>query len=449
MAEEGGPASLQPKLTVRRKPVPGRRLGLPEEGTSQEQQQQQPQQDQRQPEQQPQPLSPQEEPRQNPPVAAETQDALLSPGPSSRPDDNAANRQRAHTVAVALPTLSMRVSDSIADAAPGRASEDIYSLPPPYRDAPPAYDEVDRTRPQDFEGEIQTTDDIPSNETLKSIENYIVLDRHGRTHPFRSLYTGPNVARRVLVIFIRHFFCGNCQEYMRSLSELVTPTSLLQLPVSTFIVVIGCGDPGLIEMYAKETNCQFPIYTDPKRLLFDALGMRLTLAMGTKPAYMKRPMSTSVFNSIGQALRAIPSGMTLKSGNQRQVGGEFLFEPKELLTPISTPTEEQPDPFKAKGLRELAHNNPQHDQQQEGNVEEKTVTWCHRMRTTRDHCEVPELMDILGLEPPHQESNGKQQWAAALENRKGVGTSMAQRMNEMNRRDEEPAVEDRPRNSTE
>lgn len=206
--------------------MPGRRLGLPEEGTSQEQQQQQPQQDQRQPEQQPQPLSPQEEPRQNPPVAAETQDALLSPGPSSRPDDNAANRQRAHTVAVALPTLSMRVSDSIADAAPGRASEDIHSLPPPYRDAPPAYDEVDRTRPQDFEGEIQTTDDIPSNETLKSIENYIVLDRHGRTHPFRSLYTGPNVARRVLVIFIRHFFCGVSQ-------------SLVQLMIQAALDCIG------------------------------------------------------------------------------------------------------------------------------------------------------------------------------------------------------------------
>lgn len=210
MAEEGGPASLQPKLTVRRKPVPGRSLSL-EEGTSQEQQQE----DQRRPEQQPQPSSPQEEPQQNPQAAAETQAALLSPGPSSRPDDNAANRQRAHTVAAALPTQSTRASNSIADATPGRASEDIYSLPPPYRDAPPAYDEVDRTRPQDFEGEIQTTDDIPSNETLKSIENYIVLDRHGRTHPFRSLYTGPNVARRVLVIFIRHFFCGVSQNLVQ------------------------------------------------------------------------------------------------------------------------------------------------------------------------------------------------------------------------------------------
>lgn len=60
----------------------------------------------------------------------------------------------------------------------------------------------------DFQGEVVTNDELPSAETIRRIENYIVLDKHGKTHTFRSLYTGRSVARRVLVIFVRHFFCG-------------------------------------------------------------------------------------------------------------------------------------------------------------------------------------------------------------------------------------------------
>lgn len=60
----------------------------------------------------------------------------------------------------------------------------------------------------DFQGEVVTNDELPSAETIRRIENYIVLDRHGKTHTFRSLYTGRSVARRVLIIFVRHFFCG-------------------------------------------------------------------------------------------------------------------------------------------------------------------------------------------------------------------------------------------------
>lgn len=61
---------------------------------------------------------------------------------------------------------------------------------------------------EDFHGEVVTNDELPSAETIRRIENYIVLDRHGKTHTFRSLYTGRSVARRVLIIFVRHFFCG-------------------------------------------------------------------------------------------------------------------------------------------------------------------------------------------------------------------------------------------------
>ncbi len=60
----------------------------------------------------------------------------------------------------------------------------------------------------DFNGDLDTNNDLPSRETLTKIEDFPILDQDGKAIPFKNLYTGPNVARRILVIFIRHFFCG-------------------------------------------------------------------------------------------------------------------------------------------------------------------------------------------------------------------------------------------------
>ncbi|KAF5584175.1 fmHP [Fusarium subglutinans] len=273
--------------------------------------------------------------------------------------------------------------------------------------SPPTPIKVDKTQPEDFEGELATNNDLPSVETLKKIENYIVLDRHGKSHPFKTLYTGSNVARRVLIIFVRHFFCGNCQEFLRSLSEAITPEALLRLPVSTFIAVIGCGDPALIDMYVNETGCRFPVYTDPTRSLFDALGMSKTLQLG----------------SIVQGVKQIPTGNVLKMGDQRQVGGEFLFEPRDILTPVSTPRDEMAKPISA--FEEAEERGPDRD----GN-EEKRVTWCHRMKTTRDHAEIPELIEVLGLD--QTATAGRDVSRGSITSaRKGKGRSMAQEIRKL------------------
>ena len=56
--------------------------------------------------------------------------------------------------------------------------------------------------------DIQVNNAIPSQNILKKIEDYPVLDVDGKSIPFKAIYTGPNVARRVLIIFVRHFYCG-------------------------------------------------------------------------------------------------------------------------------------------------------------------------------------------------------------------------------------------------
>ncbi|KAK5632095.1 hypothetical protein RRF57_007809 [Xylaria bambusicola] len=261
--------------------------------------------------------------------------------------------------------------------------------------------------PLDFKGEVDTNNDIPSPKVLKTIENYTVFDHAGKTHPFKDLYSGHNVARRILVIFVRHFFCGNCQEYLRTLSASITPEALLGLPVSTFITVVGCGSYELIDHYVKETGCPFPVYADPTRRLYQELGMARTFAMGPRPAYLgDKTVAHTVVSGIMQGLRQVKTGLVTKMGDSRQVGGEFLFEPASGLveTPISTP-----------------------DGQNEA-VEEKTVTWCHRMRTTRDHAEIPELMEVLGLDGNGQPTRDAKRWQKALSARKGTGLTMAGRM---------------------
>ena len=169
----------------------------------------------------------------------------------------------------------------------------------------------------DFSGEVNTNNNIPSQETLKRVENFPILDQDGRSIPFKNLYTGPNVTRRVLVIFIRHFYCGvcspsipqlspqilvatttarantdnlqqNCQEYVRSLTASITPSSLLSLPTPTFIAIVGCGSPSLISMYQSATNCPFPIYADPTKKLYSELGMLRTLNLGARPEYQRK-----------------------------------------------------------------------------------------------------------------------------------------------------------------
>lgn len=87
------------------------------------------------------------------------------------------------------------------EAAPATATNGSSSTPPTSID-------IDKTRPADFEGDLATNDELPSAETLAKIQDYVLLDRDGKTHTFKSLYNGPNVARRVLVLFVRHFFCN-------------------------------------------------------------------------------------------------------------------------------------------------------------------------------------------------------------------------------------------------
>jgi hypothetical protein len=104
---------------------------------------------------------------------------------------------------------------------------------------------------------------------------------------------------------------------------------------------------------------------------------------------------------------SIPTGKFLHGGNQTQNGGEFLFEPAGSLlsSPVSSPNEHSEAVV---GL---------------GVEESKRVTWCHRMRSTRDHAEIPEIREVLGLDGEGRPGKNLERWERAVRKRKGTGLS--------------------------
>ncbi|KAL4734276.1 AhpC/TSA antioxidant enzyme-domain-containing protein [Aspergillus similis] len=197
-------------------------------------------------------------------------------------------------------------------------------------------------------------DELPTVETQLQIAGYTLLDRDGKELLFREVYSQ---ADRTLVIFVRHFFCGSCQEYLQRLSSTVTPEVLSSLPGSTSIAIVGCGDPSLISYYAAQTGCPYPMYCDPARKLYEALGMITTWEIGPRPDYISRGVHRLVVDGIWQGLKHIWDGKILKAGAAEQQGGEFLFERSE-----------------------------------DG---EKRISWCHRMQRSWGHTEIPVLVDLI------------------------------------------------------
>lgn len=210
-------------------------------------------------------------------------------------------------------------------------------------------------------------DEPPTQHTLRRLASYPVHNSLGETVTFSSVFS-PSCLRksRVLLIFIRNFFCGNCQQYLLSLGQLLPPSSL---PSDTAVAIIGCGAPSLLPSYLELTHCPYPVYTDSTGQLYNKLGMKRTLSLGkNSPEYIQQNLFVGGIKSIVQGLKRLPAGDVTKAGDMTLNGGEFLFVRKETS---------------ARG-----------DQW----ADEWKVAWCHRMNNTRDHTEIGRLRSVLELE---------------------------------------------------
>lgn len=105
-------------------------------------------------------------------------------------------------------------------------------------------------------------------------------------------------------------------------------------------------------------NCPYPVYSDSTRQIYSLLGMtHRTLDPGQKPAYTKHGIATSTILSMRRNM-----AMPLKNpGELSGLGGEFVFGP---------------------GRNEC--------------------TFAHRMRHTRDHAELSDILKAIGIPLPRE-----------------------------------------------
>lgn len=221
----------------------------------------------------------------------------------------------------------------------------------------------------DFRSDLSDVvgDECPDRATLAAVQDIHLYDASGNARPFGWLYDPARmVHQRQLLIFVRHFYCGACQAYLKALSESITMQDYFSIPVPTSIIVIGCGKPDLIPFYKAVTGCPFPIFAEPSRELFKKLGMTLSFNIGNKrPEYMKdispAAWAAGQVTQIKASLKAeeeesrIRRRDILKGGHPMQIGGEFLFD-------------------------------------------EGQVVWCHRMKNYRNHAEVSVVRTLLELD---------------------------------------------------
>ena len=164
------------------------------------------------------------------------------------------------------------------------------------------------------------TDTPPSPTTLATALAHPLYDSTGNPTTLSSILPS---TQRALVIFIRNFLCGNCQQFLIMLTQLLPPSSL---PADLSIVIVGCGAPSLLESYNEIVQCPYPIFTDPTGKLYSVLGCEKTLSLGSKsPDYIQHNLLVGALKSIVQGIRRVPTGDALSAGDMSIVGGEFLF----------------------------------------------------------------------------------------------------------------------------
>lgn len=80
----------------------------------------------------------------------------------------------------------------------------------------------------------------------------------------------PKPITKFIPIFIRHFLCGQCQDYAAASVSLLDPVACEQAGVR--VVVISNGSWKIIKSYRKLFGCRFPIYVDGPRRLYQLMG---------------------------------------------------------------------------------------------------------------------------------------------------------------------------------
>jgi len=216
-----------------------------------------------------------------------------------------------------------------------------------------------------------TTDDTtdfhpllpPTQEQLRDAADLDIIRQDGQPVRFGSLFEH----QKTIICFIRHFWCPLCQDYMYSVMREVDPVALGRAGVK--LVVISHGSPAMIRAYRQIFRMppSIPLFTDPSRTLYRALGMTLRTLDGGPEDDKGDYVRHGQLAGIGMVVKnAIVTRMPIyaKGGDVKQLGGEFILGP---------------------GL---------------------SCSYASRMHTTRSHTSISDLLIHAGVEPRPDSDHG-------------------------------------------
>ncbi|KAK0539622.1 L-rhamnose-1-dehydrogenase [Tilletia horrida] len=188
---------------------------------------------------------------------------------------------------------------------------------------------------------------LPTVGELQAADAATLFSSDGKPTTF-GVIRAAQPGRRLTLVFVRHWHCGLCAGYVSTLAD--EPAF-----ADERVVIVGHGAAEGIERYREISGARstFEIYADPKKVLFSALGVtRRSLDMGEKaPRYQKGSTLAMVLSGVRESLG---SGLlAFKGGDIAQLGAEFVFN------------------------------------------ERGEAVFAHRMVNTRDHTEVPDLVQVL------------------------------------------------------
>ncbi|ESK88435.1 hypothetical protein Moror_14709 [Moniliophthora roreri MCA 2997] len=190
---------------------------------------------------------------------------------------------------------------------------------------------------------------LPTAKQLKRAAELPVISESGKKAPFGSIWK----KHKTIVIFIRHFMCPLCQDYLYSISRSICAGVLRTQGVD--LVIVSNGDYEMIKSFRRIFQTPFAVYTDPTQQVYNVLGMIRSLEKGPRAAYVRHGTASGIGMIVANAAKV---GMPIwkKGGDTSQLGGEFVLGP---------------------GLQ---------------------CCFAHRMRYTRDHLPILKLVKEAGID---------------------------------------------------
>lgn len=147
-----------------------------------------------------------------------------------------------------------------------------------------------------------------------------VLDASGRRVTFGALFR----ERRAVVVFVRHFLCYVCKEYVEDLAKI--PKSFLR-EADVTLIVIGQSSYHHIEPFCKLTGYSHEIYVDPEREIYKRLGMKRGEEISSSSGQSPHIKSNLLSGSLQSLWRAVTGPLFDFQGDPAQQGGTLILGP--------------------------------------------------------------------------------------------------------------------------